>query len=290
MCSFNEGQTTPNGVLSQTLATTPGTTYTLAFDVAVSGYQTTLQQRMQVTVQDGFNSLLTKTITLNGQGTGTWWTPQSYTFTATGSSATLTFYDTSVETFNTDLLLDNVRVTAGGSPTPTPTPGATPVPLANSDFEIGPFDTPGTISGWTVGGGGHVADRTTEGSSNGGGAAVFGPGGDFQGDTLSQTFTTTPGQTYTLDFDSGIFGKPDSGAVLQLHIQVFGSSTLLDTMITPPVNTGPTPWDPNQVPFTHYQYTFTATGSSTTIQFTDVGSGNANADQILDNVVIAPSP
>ena len=120
--------------------------------------------------------------------------------------------------------------------------------------------------------------------------AVFSPGGDFQGDTMSQTFTTTPGQTYTVDFDSGIFGIPDSGAVLQLHIQVFATSTLLDAMISPPVNTGPTPYDPSQVPFTHYQYTFTATSSSTTIQFTDVGSGNANADQILDSVVIAPSP
>src|SRR5207248_1821185 len=172
MCSFNQGQATPNGVLRQTLTTTPGTTYTLAFDVAVSGYQTTLQQRMQVTVQDGLNSLLTKTITLTGQGTGTWWTPQSYTFTATGNSATLTFSDTSLATQNTDLLLDNVRLTLNGGPTPTPTPGGTPVPLANSSFEIGPFDTPGTIGGWMVGGGGHVADRTAEGSNDGSGAAV----------------------------------------------------------------------------------------------------------------------
>ena len=290
MCSFNEGQTTPNGVLSQTVATTPGTSYTLAFDVAVSGYQTNLQQRMQVTVQDGSISLSSKTITLTGQGTGTWWTPQSLTFTATGSSATLTFYDTSLDTINTDLLLDNVRITVNGSPTPTPTPAATPVPLGNADFELGPFDSPGTITGWTVAGGGHIADRIQEGSSNGSGAAVFSPGGDFQGDTLSQTFTTTPGQTYTLDFDSGIFGVPDSGATLQVHVQVFGSSTLLDALIIPPKNTGSTPFDPSQVPFAHYHYTFTATGSSTTLQFTDVGSGNANADQILDHIAIAPSP
>ena len=61
-------------------------------------------------------------------------------------------------------------------------------------------------------------------------------------------------------------------------------------MITPPVNTGPNPSDPTNVPFAHYHYIFTANSAATTIQFTDVGLGNANADEILDSVVINPVP
>jgi hypothetical protein len=165
-----------------------------------------------------------------------------------------------------------------------------PLSLANADFESGPFNTMGTITGWTVGGTGHVADRIAEGASQGQGAAVFSPGGDYQGDTLSRTFTTVIGQIYTLDFDSAVFGSPDGGATLRLQVQVFGTVKLLDNTITPPVNNGPTPFDPTKVPFTHYHYTFTADGVVTTLQFSDLGLGNTNADVIVDTVVIAPVP
>jgi hypothetical protein len=141
-----------------------------------------------------------------------------------------------------------------------------------------------------VGGAGHVADRTAEGATGGKGAAVFSAGGDFQGDILSSNFATTIGQAYAIDFDAGIYGAPNSGAILRLRIQVFGTVQLLDDTITPPVNTGPTPFDPTKVPFTHYHYTFTANSVTTTLQFTDVGPGNTNSDQILDTVVITPVP
>jgi hypothetical protein len=117
---------------------------------------------------------------------------------------------------------------------------------------------------------------------------VFSPGGDFQGDTLSQTFVTAIGQTYSLDFDCGIFGPPNSGAVLKLRVQVFGTVQLLDDTIIPLVNTGPSPSDPTKVPFTRYHYTFTADSVLTTLQFTDVGLGNPNADQILDVITVTP--
>src|SRR5205085_7276479 len=54
----------------------------------------------------------------------------TYTFVANGTSATLTFYDLSSNTANTDLLLDNVRVTGNfpATPTATPTPIRTPTP------------------------------------------------------------------------------------------------------------------------------------------------------------------
>jgi uncharacterized protein DUF642 len=160
------------------------------------------------------------------------------------------------------------------------------VTLVNNSFELSPFDTIGTVTGWTVGGGGHVADRTAEGATAGNGAAVLSVGGDFQGDTVSQTFPTAIGQPYTIDFDAGIFGVPDPGALLQLRVQIFGTVQLRDNTIAPPLNTGPSPFDPTTMVFNHYQYSFVADSSITTLQFTSVGSGNKNADQIVDNVVV----
>jgi len=142
------------------------------------------------------------------------------------------------------------------------------------------------VTGWTVGNGGHVAARTAEGATAGNGAAVFSVGGDFQGDTLSQTFPTAIGQAYTIDFDSGIFGVPDQGALLQLRIQIFGTVQLRDNTIAPPVNNGPSPFDPTKMVFNHYQYSFVADSSLTTLQFINVGGGNKNADQVVDNVVV----
>jgi len=343
---FNDGQHQPNGVLSQTFATVPGATYNVLLDVGVTGYQTTLEQKLQIGVQGNGISLMAQTFSAFGQGTGTWWASKSYIFVANGNSATLTFTDISGFTFNIDLLLDNVRVLFIGTPTPTPIPTATPtatstptptatatptptptatptptgtpdgtqtntptptptptpvstptptpsgtplpVEVINSDFESPPFDTVGTVTGWSVGGAGHVADRTAEGAAAGKGAAIFSPGGDFQGDILSCPVATAVGQTYTLDFDCGVIGPPNSGSVLKLRVQLFGTVQLLDDTFAPPVNTGPTPYDPTKIPFAHYQYTFTADSVTTTLQFTDVGLGNSNADQVLDTVVVRP--
>ena len=66
--------------------------------------------------------------------------------------------------------------------------------------------------------------------------------------------------------------------------------SLVDATVTPPVNTGSTPSDGTKVPFAHYRYSFTADSDTTTIQFSDLGLGNANADQVLDNVIVTTSP
>lgn len=113
--AFNGADQAPNGVLSQTFPTTPGTTYTLEFDMGVLAWNTT-QQRFQVTVQ-GAGNLLTETATVNGVGGSgiIQWTPKSYTFVADSATATLTFTDTSTVTNSIDALLDNVRVTIDSS-------------------------------------------------------------------------------------------------------------------------------------------------------------------------------
>ena len=155
--------------------------------------------------------------------------------------------------------------------------------LANGDFETEPYRMRGNISGWVVEGFGHVANQG-EGATSGTHGAVFSEGGDSDGNVLYQTFNTVAGQTYTLDFDAGVFGIRDGGP-LQLRAQLNGSSSLIDQTVTP-ADTGT--YDSSMVAFTHYYYTFTADSPTTTLTFTDVGLGNANADVVLDTVSVYP--
>ena len=128
--TFNSENRTPDGVLSQTFATTPGQTYSLSFDVGLLAY-TNDSQTLQVSMT-GTGNLLTQTVTLNGQGTGLGpWIPQSFSFTANSAATTLTFRDQSIATIGIDLLLDHVRVVALTAPAAplllATTPGGQPV-------------------------------------------------------------------------------------------------------------------------------------------------------------------
>ncbi|MFO1497494.1 MAG: DUF642 domain-containing protein [Verrucomicrobiota bacterium] len=116
LVAFNWGQTVPDGVLSQSVTTTPGQTYTLAFDMGVAAYNLN-EQRLQVTV-DGTGQVLSQTLSIFGVGSGTVkWTAQSFAFVANSGSTILTFRDLSASGINIDLLLDNVRVDPQGGPT-----------------------------------------------------------------------------------------------------------------------------------------------------------------------------
>ena len=116
LVAFNGDNRTPNGVLSQAFATTPGQMYSLSFATGLLAY-TTDSQVLQVTV-DGSGTLLTQTVTMIGKGAGLEpWIPQSFTFMANSATTTLTFRDQSVATFGIDLLLDHVRVVGIAAPT-----------------------------------------------------------------------------------------------------------------------------------------------------------------------------
>jgi hypothetical protein len=108
---FNGGNSTPDGVLSQTFATTPSQAYRLEFDAGVLAFNFNTQSlRVSAT---GSSSLLSQVVTVTGGGGGgTRWFPLSFTFVADSNSTTLTFRDQSGSTNSLDLLLDNVRVTA----------------------------------------------------------------------------------------------------------------------------------------------------------------------------------
>ena len=134
----------------------------------------------------------------------------SYTFTADSRTTTIQFSDIGLDNTFADTLVDSVSVVPDENL------------LVNGDFETPPFDTVATVSGWTVGG--SVADRGEQGSAGGLHAAAFSAGGDSEGDTLSQTFNTSVGQVYTLDFYAGVTGIPDSGSTLELNVQVLGGN------------------------------------------------------------------
>ncbi len=117
LVSFNGNSTSdlpPNGVLSQTFQATPGTTYTLTFDMGVIG-SVNAEQKLQVTV-DGAGNLLTQIASKTKVTGGTaQWTAKSYTFVANSPQTTLTFRDVSTITTGIDALLDNVRVSVDSS-------------------------------------------------------------------------------------------------------------------------------------------------------------------------------
>ncbi|MEO6476132.1 choice-of-anchor D domain-containing protein [Luteolibacter sp.] len=110
IAEFNYSNTEPNGMISQSFTTTPGTTYTLAFDIGVLAYNTNQQSLLASVI--GSSSLLSKTVTVTGPGDGsTRWTAQSFTFVANSTTTTLKFSDVSTTTAAIDLRLDHVRVT-----------------------------------------------------------------------------------------------------------------------------------------------------------------------------------
>jgi hypothetical protein len=155
----------------------------------------------------------------------------------------------------------------------------------NGNFETPPYDTPGTVAGWTTSGPGQI-EAKIQGSTSPTHSAAFGTGGDSQDNMLSQRFNTIVGRTYSVDFDAGIFGQR-SGVPMQLQVQVVGGGTLLNQTVTPPYAGT---FTPSSVVFQHYHYTFTANSTVTTLQFKDVGLGNAIADTVLDSVSVVLQP
>jgi hypothetical protein len=165
---------------------------------------------------------------------------------------------------------------------------ATSTPLLqNWDFETGPFDTVGLVTGWTVNG--NVGNVSAEGGTTGTHSAALGAGSYSQGDVLSQSFSTTPGKAYVLNFDSAVFGR--TGSNLQLRIRTYSDSNnpTLNEIVTPPYYDS---FDPAQIRFTHYQFTFTADSNATTLEFVDVVNTlpSENADVVVDSVSVAPAP
>ncbi len=66
LVAFNSGNTTPNGVLSQTFSTVAQQTYTLAFELGAFAGDSTPQRMSVIVAGRGTGSLLSQTVTING--------------------------------------------------------------------------------------------------------------------------------------------------------------------------------------------------------------------------------
>jgi len=108
--NFNGGDLTPNGLLSQTFTTNPGTEYFLEFDFAKGGPGSgTASLNVQVL---GLSPLLNVVVNDSVGGEPGAYTSYSYSFFADGTSSTLVFSDVTVGTISFDALVDNVSVSA----------------------------------------------------------------------------------------------------------------------------------------------------------------------------------
>jgi hypothetical protein len=286
VAALDEGGNSQGNILSQTITTTPGQSYIFEFDGGVFGKpDTALQLRFQVFGNTSqIDETLAPPVINSYDPTQTEFHHFFRIFTADSTSTTIRFTDIGVGNVNADILLDAVSVIVMPPPTPAPTP--TTLPLINGDFESWPFNYPGNVAGWTVAGNKHI-ESITQGATTpdkNGHSAGFSVGGDSTGNVLSQTFNTLAGQTYTLDFDAGIYGVR-GGLPLQLQAMILGSSPLFSAIVTPP-EAGTI--HPAFVTFSHYHFTFIAGGNLATVQFTDLVGNNSGADVMLDGVSILP--
>ncbi|MCB1131750.1 MAG: DUF642 domain-containing protein, partial [Verrucomicrobiae bacterium] len=141
---FNASNTTPNGILTQTVPTVPGQAYRLEFDLGVVDF-VSASQSMHVTAV-GNATLLDQTESLTGVGGGaTRWTTKELEFVADSASTTITFEDVSAVSTNIDMLLDDIRLNAGGSPTLT----VASIPPAGAPIVVSPLDNGGNGDGTT---------------------------------------------------------------------------------------------------------------------------------------------
>ncbi len=160
--------------------------------------------------------------------------------------------------------------------------------ITNGSFENFTIGAGGVhvIDDWVVdisGGGpfGTISGIDTRGATDGTNAAVFNAGDSLgHNNTLSQTFTTSPGFIYQLDFDYGTFGFAE---VAKVEVEVTGNAQVLAKQLIQDTGSNPTVFDP-------YTFTFTADSASSTIIFTDVTTSAPSADGTLDNVSVTVSP
>ena len=290
---LDEGGNSQGNTLSQTIPTTPGQTYIFEWDGGIFGIpSTSLQVRFQAignTIR--FDETIGPPVFGSFNGSESEFHHYFRMFTADSTSTTIKFTDVGTGNAQSDILIDAVSVMPMPTPTPAPTP--TYLPLLNGDFETWPFNYPGVVANWTLGGNQHIETITQGATSpqpppppafNKGHSAGFSVGGDSTNNTMSQTFISTPGQTYTFKFDAGVYGQRSSSN-LKLRAQIFGANQLLSVDVTPP---DAFTIHPALVQFQTFTFQFVANSTLTTVLFTDLVGGNLGADVMLDTVSILP--
>ena len=172
-----------------------------------------------------------------------------------------------------------------------------PAYLTNGSFEVGNLLAGAEfeqyeIAGWEVFGSPFGFSSLTNPKFKGPigeRVALFNGGSDEFGGTISQTFSTIPGENYLLRFDAGIIVGDGWGPRKQLlGILASGFGPLLGSEVSLVGGSGPASW-------TSAEYRLTADSITTTVTFIDKSAtpGNLNAyfsDMLLDNVSFSTAP
>ncbi|MEO5715656.1 MAG: Ig-like domain-containing protein, partial [Luteolibacter sp.] len=154
--------------------------------------------------------------------------------------------------------------------------------LKNGSFEFGTPANVGTVTDWTTSG--NFFTYTSDGTYNANDFTrflVFNGGDSTPNGVISQTFTTTPGQTYQVSFDLGTYALNTNQQDIKVEITGITSPVSQTDSVARVFGDPSLKWVPKTA-------TFVASGTSATITFTDVttvGNGSS-ADLYLDNVKV----
>ena len=147
--------------------------------------------------------------------------------------------------------------------------------LANGSFEQG------TI-GWNLTGNNFIIDSSAPYTSTDEyKLLVFNGGQGVPNGSASQSFATTPGEQYTLDFDLGAVGT--SGYQQRLQVSLIGATTLVSQQETI------TGIGLNSVQWTPRTHSFVANSTQTTLTFSDTSTITSNIDLLIDNIRVNSS-
>ncbi len=254
--AFNAGNTAPNGVLAQVLATVPGQLYSVTFEMGVLGYNTSAQS-LEVSVTGSAPQLYS----MDGTGLGFGgWRYQSFNFTATAATTQLTFRDRSTVTAGIDLLLDVVSVLP---------------PFSNGGFES-PAPT------WTATGNARIIATPLYQPTEGKAVANFNAGNSAPNGTLSQGFSTIPGRDYVVIFDLGAFSYVNQEQKVEVRVES-ASSLVTEVFTVQGQSGGNTRWEPKT-------FAFDARQPSAVLTFKDVSTATSSIDLLVDNVKVVEVP
>ncbi|MGD9418724.1 MAG: Ig-like domain-containing protein [Verrucomicrobiota bacterium JB025] len=269
LAEFNATNLPNDGTLAQSFATTPGTSYSVAFKMGVLAFNYNWQTLGVAITGDGL--LANQDFSMRGQGGGRInWTSNELTFTANSSSTTLTFTDKSTTSNSLDTLLDSVTVdTLSGTPDGQNL-------IINGSFEEAP-----DYFGWSHSGATRIEKPGSAYATNGNHLLSFNVGNEPLDGEVIQTFTTVPGTTYQISYDVGTLGFNDNTQTLRVTLT--GNTLLLDESTT--VQAVPaTAALPEFMVWESQAFTFIADSTSTTLKLEDASTTGNGLDLFVDAV------
>jgi hypothetical protein len=114
-------------------------------------------------------------------------------------------------------------------------------------------------------------------------AAVFNSGNQPDGNTLSQSFATQVGHTYTVSYGFGAFVEPGIQVIQVMTASVNDGANVLGSQTENAVGNNPMALNP-------YSFSFVADSTLSTLVFNDTGSQTFACDGDVTNVAVRPVP